>query len=317
MTKPRKRRSFLLDDDEPISSRSVQVDDEDFFNPKSETNKIRYRCEQTNATHTDKSIVFHANIKKEYLTEFIRKNQTILVNSSLEDYVYKTEPKHFQIAMDSFKELEFVKENVLFKLDENGKIQSIQNLETIQDAWNNFRKKILPYVDFFVELKKVNEQAAQDIIDSGNTEFNKEENLIKTYDKNLFYHLLLDTYLVDISYVAAHKKMKFLSQIFQNIEVEVNIVETTIDEDDNFIYRRKVGTLQRDKLDTNELIRQYNHFYKPMVEYNFTEYEYIYRLSYVIDKNTGFISEGRAVFSERIKNNYEFTTEFNLKQVKL
>ncbi|GAA3518715.1 hypothetical protein GCM10022393_36030 [Aquimarina addita] len=313
----KKRWSFLLDDEESTPSSSIKVDDDAFFNPMQEMNKIRYRCEQKNTTHTDKSMVFHADMKKEYLTEFIKKDNTILVNSVLEDYVYKTEPKHFQIAMDSFRDLEFVKENVLLKLDTNGKIQSIQNLEAIQDAWTSFRKDVLQYSDFFVELKKVNEQAAQDIIDSGNAEFGKEENLIKTYDKNLFYHLILDTYLVDISNVAEHKKIKFLSQIFQNIEVEVDIVETTVSEDDDFIHRRKVGTLQREKLDRDELIRQYDQFYKPMVEYNFTEYEYMYRLSYVIDKKTGFISEGRAVFSEKVKNNYEFTTEFNLKQVQL
>ena len=312
----KKRLSFLLDEEDTTSG-NVQVDDDSFFNPVNKTNKIRYRCEQTNSTHSDKSIIFHANIKKEYLVEFLKKEKNIVFNSVLEDYVYSSEPKHFEIAMDAFRDLEYWKENISLQLNENGKIKQILNLNNLSDSWIKFKTKVLPDTDFFQELKKANKNAAKDIIDNGDIEFKNEKNLIKTLDKNVFYNILLDSYLIDLDHKTKITTLTFISQIFQKVKVKLEISETTIKEDNDFIYKRKVGTLIRDTLDNEELIRQYNLFYKPMIQYNFTEYNYIYRQSYRIDKKTGYITEGKAVFSEQIKNNYEFITEFTLKQVKI
>ncbi|QXP59336.1 hypothetical protein [Olleya sp. HaHaR_3_96] len=313
-----KRLSFLLDEEDNAKSLSIERSDDDFFNPNKPKNQLRYRCEQINATHTDKEIVFNANVKKEYLVNFIERSNPISLNVSLKDYVFNADPKHYEIALKAFSELEYLKENVKLNLNKEGKINSILNHSTIQNAWNTFKTDILPNEDFFIELKKVNKAAAQDIIDNGDIEFGKEKNLIKTYDKNLFYHILLDSYLLDLKKENnSEKVLKFSSQIFQKIDVEVLITESVISEDENFIHKRRVGAPMLDKLNVNELRRQYDLFYKPMIEYNYTEYNYIYRLSYKIDKKTGFITEAKAVFSEQIKNNYEFLTEFNMKQVAL
>lgn len=311
----KRRLSFLLEDENV--PKDVKVDDDAFFNPVKESNKIRYRCEQTNSTHTDKSIIFHANIKKEYLVEFLKKDTSMIFNSTLEDYVYNSEPKHFEVAMDAFKDLEYSKENISLRLNDKGKVNRILNLGDLSDSWLNFKTKVLPETDFFQELKRVNREAANDIIENGDIEFKNEKNLIKTLDKNVFYNMLLDNYLIDLYREPKINTVKFISQIFQKIKVKLEISETTIKEDEDFIYRRKVGTLLRDDLDKEEMIRQYDLFYKPMIQYNFTEYDYIFRQSYCVNKKTGYIVEGKAVFSEQIKNNYEFTTEFNLKQVKV
>lgn len=61
----------------------------------------------------------------------------------------------------------------------------------------------------------------------------------------------------------------------------------------------------------------YDEIYKPMINYAFTEFEYIYRIRYTIDKKSGFLLEGKAILSEKIKNNYEILTEYNIKQVEL
>jgi len=313
----KKRLSFLLDEEETKngSSYSIEEKDKHFFNPKTNENILKYRCEQTNATHSDSEVIFHANVKKEYLVSFEKNNKTIIANTKLEDFVYSAEPKHFEIALDTFEELEYVKENAVFELNKKGKINNILNHDSIYNSWNEFKTETLPTTEFFRELKKVNTDAAQDILDNGDVEFKSEKNLIKTYDKNLFFHLLFDDYLIDPEKKADNKKMTFKSQIFKDIDIDIEVTETVVKEDEDFIHKRKVGKFLSENLSEKELIRQYDLFYKPMVKYNYTEYDYIYRISYLIDKKTGYIKEGKAVLSEKIKNNYEFVSNYNIKQV--
>lgn len=148
----------------------------------------------------------------------------------------------------------------------------------------------------------------------GGLEFESEANLRKTYDKSLLYHVLFNDY-------DAHKKreqndtLKFISQIFVNIPIELELQHTIINEDDYFVEYRTVGTLLRNKIDNSVLEDQYNKFYKPIIEYGFTEYNYDYRIRRMVDKKTGMIVNASAMMKEEVKNNYQFITQFDLKKI--
>ncbi|HCR76145.1 MAG TPA: hypothetical protein DIW37_07045 [Chryseobacterium sp.] len=88
-----------------------------------------------------------------------------------------------------------------------------------------------------------------------------------------------------------------------------------IKEDDYFIEFRTVGTLLRDKIDSSLLEQQYNKFYKPIIEYGFSEYNYDYRIRRMVDKKTGTIVNASALMKEEVKNNYQLVTQFDLKQI--
>lgn len=83
----------------------------------------------------------------------------------------------------------------------------------------------------------------------------------------------------------------------------------------NFVEYRTVGTLLRDKIDHSVLEDQYNKFYKPIIEYGFTEYNYDYRIRRMVEKKTGIIVNASALMKEEVKNNYQFITQFDLKQI--
>ena len=50
---------------------------------------------------------------------------------------------------------------------------------------------------------------------------------------------------------------------------------------------------------------------------NYTEYDYIYRFTYVIENKTGLLLNANASLSEQVKNNYETITKFELKKIAL
>jgi hypothetical protein len=290
----------------PVENAEENISDTSNFEQKT-----RYRCEQFNTTKLEDRISFHCNTKKEYTVE--RDLLQNRVRIKLKEYLYKINPENMSLAIEAVKELEFDKENVIFDLNKDNTIKEVVNFSEIKEKWENFKPK-LAYSEFHKQVEKINSKAAEDIIKGGGLEFENETNLRKTYDKSLLYHVLFNDY-------DAHKKrekndiLKFISQIFVNIPIELELQHTIIKEDDYFVEYRTVGTLLRDKIDHSVLEDQYNKFYKPIIEYGFTEYNYDYRIRRMVDKKTGIIVNASALMKEEVKNNYQFITQFDLKQI--
>lgn len=273
--------------------------------------KARYRCEQFNTTKVEDRISFHCNTKKEYTVEKNTDNTRAKVK--LKEYLYKINPENMSLAIEAVKELEFDKEDVVLALNKDNTIKEVVNFSQIKEKWESFKPK-LAASEFYRQVEKINSKAAEDIIKGGALEFENETNLRKTYDKSLLYHVLFNDY-------DAHKKrekndiLKFISQMFVSIPIELELQHTIIKEDDYFVEYRTVGTLLKDKIDTSVLKDQYNKFYKPIIEYSFTEYNYDYRIRRMVDKRTGTIVNASALMKEEVKNNYQLLTQFDLKQI--
>ncbi|MCV9930267.1 hypothetical protein OIU83_21595 [Flavobacterium sp. LS1R49] len=71
----------------------------------------------------------------------------------------------------------------------------------------------------------------------------------------------------------------------------------------------------RNNIDNKVLEEQYNKLYKPIIEYGFSEYNYDYRIRRTIDKKTGLVVNASVLMKEEVKNNYQFITQFDLKQI--
>lgn len=136
----------------------------------------------------------------------------------------------------------------------------------------------------------------------------------KTLDKNLFFHILFRA--LQGSDLSDYDLIQF-SQIFPKVNVKVHVVKSVVKEDEETIVYRLVGTLDEGNISTNHLKKMYDEIYKPMINYAFTEFDYIYRIIYTLDKKSGFLMEGKCILSEKIKNNYEILTEYIIKQVQL
>lgn len=270
--------------------------------------QVRYRCEQLNMTKIEDRIMFHFNTKKQYLL----KNNLLgkISKIQLEEYLYKINPENLADPIEAMKQLEYAKENVILKFNDNG-IEEILNYSKIKTDWNNFIP-VLKKMDFYTSLEKLNPNAAQDILKGGDSEFGSKESLKKTYDKNLFFHTLYNSYNPQISETTL---LNFISQIFVNIPIELELQHSIVKEDDFHIEYRTVGTLNRDKINNKVLEEQYNKFYRPIIEYSFSQYNYEYRIRRTVEKKTGLITNAIAMLKEEVKNNYQFVTQFDLKKI--
>lgn len=270
----------------------------------------RYRCEQFNTTKVEDNISFHCNTKKQY---YLQLNSNNKAKVKLEQFIYKINPEVLKEAISATELLEYDKENVSMSLNEDKTIRDILNFEEIQHKWNEFKPQLIE-TSFYKSLLQHNIQAAEDFLKGGDMEFGSEENLLKTYDKSFFFHTLFNDYN---PWVNREKKqtLKFTSQIFVNIPIELELTHGIVEENDQMAEIRTVGKLIQEKLNNNVLEEQYNKFYKPMIEYNFTEYNYQYVIRRILDKKTGLIVSAKANLLEEVKYNYQFITQFDLKKI--
>jgi len=136
--------------------------------------------------------------------------------------------------------------------------------------------------------------------------------MIQIYKRGLFYHLLFNKFDVNTK-----QKLSFLSQAFISIPIELELNTIVVRENTNEILYRTEGILNKNILNKDELQRQYDQYYKPLIKYNFTEYSYRYIIRRTIDKATNVLKEGVVILTEEVKNNIQFITQYNLNLVDL
>ena len=273
----------------------------------------RYRCTQINITKALNDITFSSDIKSQYLLSSAQ-NEKKYFYIQLEDYIYKIDPRALEVSFELVKPIEFIKNNIKFSQNDNAQIDKILNIRKIEKDWLYFRENKLPKINFYKQLKSQSKKAANDFITTGNIEFSNEKVFKNNLYKNLFYYILLKSNIGDNL-----KDYLFTqySQIFPEQQLEVKVKKKKIAATENITKFKLVGELQKDKLSEENLIKQYNEIYQPLLKYAFTEFNYIYRIIYTLDNKTGLLLDAKASLNEKVKNNFETITQFELNQVEL
>ncbi|WP_345949705.1 hypothetical protein ABDD95_22925 [Mucilaginibacter sp. PAMB04274] len=270
----------------------------------------RYRCEQFNTTKVEDHITFHCDTKKQYLLKLTpgRKAQVVL-----EQYLYKVNPPALKDAIAATEKLEFDKENVAFGLHADNSIKSVNNFAALQQKWNQFKPELINS-ELYRTIGRTNPAAAEGLIQGGDLEFGTEDVLLKTYDKSLFYHTIFNDFDPEKDR-ESKQQLEFNSQIFVNVPLELELTHGVINDSERTTEVMTVGKLNKGKLNEDTLIQQYNQFYKPIIEYDFTEYIFEYIIRRTVDKNSGLILSATVQLKEAVKYNYEFVTQFDLKKL--
>lgn len=168
--------------------------------------------------------------------------------------------------------------------------------------------------EIYQQLSSQAPEQTEDIIKTGNKEFLDDGNLPLSLDKNLFHHIFVRAFKGD---KLQNYRLKQFSQLFPNIDLITDVVKSVVTENDDTATYRLVGTLNRDNLSESILKDMYDKIYKPTIKYSYTEFDFIYRITYTIDKSTNFLIDAKASLAEKIKNNFEVITEYNIKQVEV
>jgi hypothetical protein len=276
--------------------------------------KARYRCEQVNISRINNEVITLSAITySEYLLKQDDKNKNIF-EVKLVDTTFSVDPVMYKQGFDFAISLEKLRTPVLFKVNSTGTVDEIYNNEELNLRWKNFRDHDLKINPVYNQLLSQAPEQAKDLIITGDKEFSSMPDFAKTLDKNLFFHIMFRAFqggnLNDYD-------LNQMSQVFPNINLNTHVVKSLVREDDEVEVYRLVGSLNKNNIPSGALEKMYDEIYKPMIKYSFTEFDYIYRINYTVEKKSGFLLEGRAAISEKIKNNYEILTEFTIKKVEL
>ena len=275
-------------------------------------NVARYRCSQKNITKVIDEITFHATVKTEYLLA-IANSINPIYHVKLEDYIYQVNPKTIESGFEIMEPIEFIRNDVVFSQNNDCKINRVLNLKEMQQKWYNFTKNTLPNLDIYNKIKIENNSVAQDIILKGNIEFSNPENLNKLLSQNLFYHVLLRANIGDKikDYTWVQNAQLFPKQL---LSIDVKPI---ISNNNGYITVHLIGALDPKKLNLENIEKLYDRIYKPLLHYKFSTFEYSYSIKYIIDEKSGLLMEAHVSLNEKIKNNFEAITHFDLKKVEL
>ncbi|MBL1223108.1 LysM peptidoglycan-binding domain-containing protein [Chryseobacterium sp. L7] len=314
--------SLIIGDKLPIQLNHVIINAESFkdvlhknqnvkdlnFNLKS-----RYRCEQLNITRVNNEVItMSASTYLEFLVQKV--DYSAIFNISMTDFTFSVDPAVFNKGFEFSHKFEKIKSPITVEISKYGTVDRVYNRDDIEQRWIKFRDFELVNDDMFKQLSSQAPTQAKDVVDTGNKEFLKEDNFARMVDKNLFYHIFfrafqggnLENYTIDQ-----------FSQIFPNINLSTDVVKSVVNEDENSATYRLVGTLNRSNLSEEILTDMYDKIYKPTLKYSYSEFDFVYRITYTINKKNNFITEGKASIAEKVKNNFEIITEYKIKQVEL
>lgn len=273
----------------------------------------RYRCKQTNFTKALDQTTFIAHISTQYLVAQSPDKKNVF-KFQLEDYIPQIHPEELQPSFELVTPIEYIRNNAHLEISEDGGIHSVINLLQLNQQWHTFKENQLPKIQFFQQLQSANSAASQDFVQKANKEFSDETTCIHLFDKNLFFHIFLR------SLVGLHLKdfqITEFSQLFPHLPLTTKVQKTIVSENSETTTLRLVGILEMNTADHEKVKALYDEIYLPVLKFSFSSFDQIYRVTYTIDSKTGVLLDARATLSERIKNNFETTTQFELQRIEL
>ena len=314
--------SLIITDKLPIHLKYVIISDQTYKKSmlKSHTveelkfnNIARYRCEQLNVRKiNNETITLSASTYTEFLVE--KADHIDIFNVDMTDFNFSVDPVAYEKGFQLAQKLDKLKVPIKFNIAETGCMDKIYNQEEIGKKWVKFRDFNLINDEVYKELISQAPKQADDIISTGNKEFLDNGNLSKMMDKNLFFHVFGKAYQGES---LKDYELNQFSQLFPNINLKTDVVKSLISEDENFSTYRLVGTLNKSNLSEDSLKEMYDKIYKPLIKFGYTEFNFIYRIRYTVNKKNNMLKEGKVSIAEKIKNNFEVITEYIIKNVEL
>jgi len=314
--------NMILSDSIPLHLNTIFIEQKKFEDSLIKNGKMeslnfegvaRYRSEQLNMSRINNEIItLSANTIYEFLVK--KAENTNVFEVELTDSDFSVEPAIYESGFLFAQKLEKLKLPIRFNISDEAFIKEIFNYKEIENRWNKFRDYELQNTDIYQQLISQSPKQAEDIINTGNKEFLDQDNFIKMMDKNLFFHLFTKSFLGD---QLQNYRLQQFSQIFPNVDLQTDVTKSIVREDENTATYRLVGALNRENISEEILKNMYDTIYKSSLKFNYTAFDFIYRITYTVDKETGLLQEGKVSIAEKIKNNFEVITEYNIKKVEL
>lgn len=276
------------------------------------TRKARYRFEQTNIISFQDIPVNHFTVRAQYLFE-ITKDEVL---SQWEESYYTL--KQQLTDLEDFLSLsDKIRGKVRLKINKFGQITHILNPEELKMSWETAKRTELLENNLIKKAKNTKNAEYQELLNEGDEEFSDMELFKTNMSVYLYFRVILGQYLQVPFEQLEDETLNTFAFLFSGFPLEVQLHYSKPKISDTQVTIEQTGKVDKEKLDTLEMIRQYNKYYKSRIRYNFTEYDYDYRCTLILNKQDGLLDSAEVSIREIIKNNVTYEVIFSLKRVEL
>lgn len=271
--------------------------------------RARYRTKQINIVRINGVVNAHSTVQCHYY--FLLNNERHIAKVCLEDSVYDFHTQGLKPLEDFIRISDSVKKEMIYSIQTNRHIDTLLNQPTIQQNWVDFKNNI--HTNEF--MKDANQEAVEQIIKAGDLEYNSKELLLKNSINNLFYQVLFGQHLAYHSSKFEIEEFETVSQIFPQINFRVRCNTKELRENNTQSEYEKIG--KPIFVDIDKIIQLYETFYRNKVGFKFTNFLYDYEMNCTVSKQDGLVDYATININERVKNNIESQTIYELTRVEL
>lgn len=274
----------------------------------------RYRCEQSVMTYIGGIMVNHIDTKREFLVHKFQKGNESFVKIELVENIINSYPEEMKEAVDLVIDIDLLACNMLTFLNpKTGKIDEIVNHKEIIEKWDIHKEHLNSKYGFLrnSETKK----NLQQFVDVNNDIFTNEKKLIEWVNNKMFFDLFFDKYLVTNNNLFNPYKNNLYSQLFEGKPIQFDFKHDIIGETENEVNVRKVGEMIKGSIDTSALEEIYNIKFKPLVNYQFSEFKFSYRENSTYDLENRWITASDVTIIEEVKNNVRLMISYKLTKI--
>jgi hypothetical protein len=274
----------------------------------------RYRIEQMTMTRLNGIVQSHAETRREFIISRKRSATSMLVNVTLVENIINVYPEGFKEAVALVSDVDLVKSDVQAQVDmQTGKIQHILNHQEIIEKWKKHRAAVTEKFGFLRDPEtKTNLLKFLTVCESIIV---NEKNLIEDLNTKLFYDLFFDRHLVADNTAFEPYSRPFYSQLFEGETSILDFTQQITGETADKVSLAKTGILKPGSYNKDAIENQYEHKYKPVVKYRFSEYNVKITEQTLLDTAGNWIETSVVNITEEVKNNVEILIDYKLRKI--
>ncbi len=282
----------------------MTLNETDFIHqPNNLQDLVRYRVEQEVSIKLNRTPVNNTTVKTDYTVKRDFQNP-LFYSVRVDEHISKITPDAHQSVLDVVKQVDVIKNNVDVLINgHTGKPEIITNHQSIISEWENFREEYLKKHDFI--RAEATRQNVMDFLSAFDGQINSHDQLISGLNSQIFFNTFFDYFLVPHPQgFESDLTMHYHSLLFQNVVTPLVVNQKIIRETPETVLFSKTGIPKGD-IDIDRIKKQYDEQYRPVIDYQFSEYQSGYDATIEFNTDKNHIEYADIKMSESVKNNIE------------
>lgn len=299
--------------------RKLEIEDKN-KKAEMEENTFCYRCHQTILNRIDGTIVSNTDTKREFELKFLYEGTNTIVNTQIVESNVNIHPENMQAALQLINDVDNIKCNTSLLLNsETGKIEQVLNLADIKQHWEIHKRNLLHKFKTIANTRSTDKEHLDNFIQLTEKSFTTQASFIKDLTTKLFFDIFFDKYLVGKTIENAVTGRTFYSLLFNQIPIKVVLSQTAVmDKDTGFFTISNYITSENQKrkdFDSDFIRKMYEQYYRPVVKYDFTYYNFNFDSKIVLGADN-FPNEINVNLVEEVENNVEILVIYKIRRLK-